>query len=241
MAADDTALHRRAVPAQAGRPLEDRDLSPNTPAAYAGRMVDLPSREPAVDARAVKVGVLLAREPDPMGEWLADTTSFDAAGVDALWVDSGPEPKWDVLALTAALTVLTSRSLLVVTLPSSGAPVAELARTLETIGSLSQGRLVLLADPGQCDQLAVHAPRVRIFRRLPDEPGVFEEPGTGDEAGRWLSVPPPQGRASWRAALADAAEHGVHGLVVPADPLLLDILRNPDDPTGRRDLHLAQG
>jgi len=29
--------------------------------------------------------------------------------------------------------------------------------------------------------------------------------------------------------------------VVPVDPRLLDILRNPDDPGDRRDLQLAQG
>lgn len=57
----------------------------------------------------------------------------------------------------------------------------------------------------------------------------------------WEHVPVPPGRAAWRAACADAAERGVAGLVVPADPRMLDILRNPDDPGDRRDLHLAQG
>ena len=41
--------------------------------------------------------------------------------------------------------------------------------------------------------------------------------------------------------LADAAERGIAGLVVPADPRLLDILRNPDEPGERHDLQLAQG
>lgn len=190
------------------------------PAAYAGRMVE--------------VGVLLAREPDAMGEWLADAASFDAAGVDALWIDGGPQPRWDVLTLTAALAVTTSRSLLVVALPDSSTPAVDLARTLDTLHGLSHGRLALLA--GQADQLDVHPRRTRVFQRLPGPPGVF-----AGGVGRWASVPAPQGRAEWRTACVDAAESGVQGVVVPAGPLLLDILRNPEDPTGRPDLHLAQG
>src|SRR6266542_2513238 len=33
-------------------------------------------------------------------------------------------------------------------------------------------------------------------------------------------------RAAWRAALRNAAEHGSRGLLVPANPRLLDLLRN---------------
>ncbi|MEV0172167.1 hypothetical protein AB0I00_13740 [Streptomyces sp. NPDC050803] len=175
---------------------------------------------------AVQVGVRLPREPEAMGEWLADAASFDAAGADALWVDGGP--RWDVLALTAALAVTTYRSLLVVALPDTRS--AELSRTLDTLERLSQGRLALLADGPR----AVVPTRTRVFRRLPD--GVVEA-----EVGRWVPVPAPEGRAAWRDTCAGAAESGVRGVVVPAGPLLLDLLRNPEDPTGRGDLHLAQG
>src|SRR2546421_3324204 len=83
-------------------------------------------------------GVLLRREPEPIGEWLADAAAFDAAGADALCVDCGPEPAWDVLALAAALAVVTHRARLMVT-PYEDPP----ARTVDTIGRLSRGRLVL--------------------------------------------------------------------------------------------------
>ncbi len=201
-------------------------------------MVDVHSDEPVEDPGTVKVGVL-AREPDEVGEWLADSAAFDAAGADALWVHPGPEPQWDFLALTAALAVVTNRSRLMVTLPDSSVPGPALEETLRTIGRLSRGRLTLVADPGRYD--ANFAPGVEVFVRVPGEPGVFEGPGDGDGTERWLSVPAPQGRASWRAACADAAQRGAQGLVVPSDQLLLDILRNPADPGGRRDLHLAQG
>jgi len=147
----------------------------------------------------VKVGVLLDREPDALGEWLADAAAFDAAGADALWVDCAP--RWDVLALTAALSVVTFRARLVVALPDTEPE----ARTLDTIGRLSRGRFAPM----------------------------------GDE--RWEPVPVPESRDAWRATCADAAERDVPGLVVPADPRLLDILRNPEDPGERHDLQLAQG
>jgi hypothetical protein len=208
-------------------------------------VADIPSHEGAEGSPAVKVGVLLDREPDEIGEWLADAAAFDAGGADALWIDPGPE--WDVLALTAALAVITFRARLVVALPSSSASfgasssAAGLARTLDTVGRLSHGRLDLIADPGQRDALDVIEPSSGVFRRVPGEPGVFESVRAGAGVQRWVSVPVPEGRVSWRAAREDAAGRGALGLVVPADPRLLDILRNPDDPGERRDLRLAQG
>jgi hypothetical protein len=53
------------------------------------------SRGDAEDPRPVKVG-----------EWLADAGAFDAGGADALWIDLGPQPELDVLALAAALAVV---------------------------------------------------------------------------------------------------------------------------------------
>jgi hypothetical protein len=58
---------------------------------------------------------------------------------------------------------------------------------------------------------------------------------------RWVRVPFPDSRATWRAVRADAAQRGSSGLLIPADPRLLDLLRNPDDPDDRRDLQLAVG
>jgi hypothetical protein len=51
----------------------------------------------------------------------------------------------------------------------------------------------------------------------------------------------PDERAAWRQVLADAGQRGVAGLVVDADPRLLDLLRNPDTQIDRSDLQLAQG
>jgi hypothetical protein len=139
----------------------------------------------------------------------------DAAAFDAAGADAlwlDPEPaELDVLALAAALAAVTFRTRLVVACADPE------ARTVDTVNRLSHRRLALVGEDCQ---------RVDAL----------------DSAeGCWLSVPVPEGRAAWQALRVDADERGVRGLVVPADPRLLDLLRNPDDPGDRRDLQLAQG
>ena len=162
------------------------------------------------------VGVRLPREPVDLGEWLADAAAFEAAGATALWVD--PAPGLDPLALTAALAAVTSRSLLVT--------AATAGPTLDTVARLGRGRLAVVAD-------AAPAAGIEVFRRTPD--------GFEHHTGRWVETPAPSGRAVWRAALRHAADRGCAGLLVPAGPRLLDMLRNPDDPDQRHDLQLAVG
>jgi hypothetical protein len=182
------------------------------------------------DGAPVKVGVVLELDAARIGEWLADAAAFDAGGVDSLWLEPGPE--LDVLAVAAALAVVTFRARLVVPLPETSA-----ARTLDTVGRLSRGRLALVAEP---DRRADLPTDLSVFRRVSGEPGVFEDL-SAEARERWLSIPVPEGRASWREARAEAAASGARGLLVPADPRLLDVLRNPDDPGERHDLQLAQG
>jgi Luciferase-like monooxygenase len=196
---------------------------------------------PVTDQRAVEVGVLLDRGPEELGGWLADAGAFEAAGAAALWVDPAPEAGLDPLALLAALAAVTSRALLVADLPTAGGPPAALARTLATLARLSHGRLALVAEPQRLGELAELAPGCGAFRRLPGTPATFERVPAADAPERWLQAPTPESRAAWRAALAEAAEAGAAGLLVPAGPRLLDILRHPDDPGGRQDLQLAQG
>jgi hypothetical protein len=185
------------------------------------------------------VGVVLTRQPDDLGEWLADGAAFEAAGADALCIDAAPEPELDPLALTAALAAVTFRSLLITSLPSAGSPA--IARTLGTIEQLSHGRLRILADAIPPGKLADLALRLGVFRRVTGDAEAFEHVHGPGEAERWISVPSPDSRAAWRQTFLDASGRGPAGLLVPAGPRLLDILRNPDDQGGRRDLQLAQG
>ena len=182
---------------------------------------------------------MLARQPDDLGEWLADGAAFEAAGAVALCIDVAPSPELDPLALTAALAAVTFRSLLVTSLPMSGE--SAIARTLGTIERLSRGRLRILADAIPSGELADVALRLGVFRRVPGDPEAFEHMHEPEEAQRWISVPSPDSRSAWRQTLLDASEGGHAGMLVPVGPRLLDILRNPGDQGGRRDLQLAQG
>lgn len=182
---------------------------------------------------------MLARPPDELGGWLADAAAFEAAGAYALRIDTAAEPELDPLALTAALAAVTFRSLLITALPAAGSPA--MAGTLGTIGRLSHGRLRILADAIPAGELAGLALRLGVFRRVTGDAGAFEHVHGPGEAERWISVPSPDSRAAWRQTLLDASGRGPAGVLVPAGPRLLDILRHPDAPGGRQDLQLAQG
>jgi hypothetical protein len=195
-----------------------------------------------MNAPAPEIGVLLDRRPEELGEWLADARAFEAAGAAALWVDPDPETGLDPLALLAALAALTSEALLVAMAPAAGdRPAAALAGTLGTVARLSHGRLALAGDPDRLGALTALLPGCDAFRRLPGTPPAFQRRRGEADAERWVQTAPPEGRAAWRLALAEAAEGGAGGVLVPAGPRLLDLLRNPDDPGDRRDLYLAQG
>src|SRR5438552_12549148 len=57
----------------------------------------------------------------------------------------------------------------------------------------------------------------------------------------WHRVEVPADRDAWASTLERAQQEGAHGVLVPSDPRLLDILRHPDDAIDRSDLILAQG
>jgi hypothetical protein len=181
-------------------------------------------------ATPVKVGVLLGQAPEDLGRWLAEAAAFDAAGADALWVDVAGDERLDPLAMTAALAAVTARSLLVTAPPATAD-----SRTLDTIGRLSRGRFALCGDRTRL----AGVPGVAAFHPLDDGAFVHETPGGEPE--RWVRTAWAGGRAAWRAAVTEAVESGAGGLLVAAQPPLLDILRNPGDAGDRRDLQLAQG
>jgi hypothetical protein len=193
----------------------------------------------------VKVGVVLAATPADVGGWLADGAAFEAAGACALWVDWGPDAVLDPLTLTGALAVVTSRSLLVTTLPgltTLPAPEPAFVRTLVTVGRLSRGRLRVFTDamiPG-LEDVAVDG-GFGVLRRIPGDAGVFEDVHDPSDPHQWLAVESPESRSTWHATVLDATERGHSRLMVPANPRLLDILRNAEEPDDRRDLHLAMG
>lgn len=195
---------------------------------------------------------MLPGQPSDLRGWLADGAAFDAAGADALWLDPLAAADPDRLVLLAALAAVTYRSLLVTTLPGPGGPLPAPSGVLNTIDRLSGGRLRILSGVGPGTDTGT-GPRGEVGRRSTSDGRVLGvlrrvgeeeargEPTDPDQPRNWVAAAVPDGRATWYGALLAAAERRVHGVVVPADPRLLDMLRNPEDPGGRADLQLAMG
>jgi hypothetical protein len=171
----------------------------------------------------LRIGVGLAAPPAEPGGWLAEATAYEAAGVDSLWVEGGglsPEGEeadpWVLLGALAAVTWRVRLGALLVEGP--GRPVA--AVTLATLARLGRGRLLLgRARPG----------------------GTTLDVESGGAVEVWSRGAPPPGRPAWAEALAAAAATGAGGLLVPAAPGLLDLLRNPEAEDDRTDLQLTYG
>ncbi|HEY8826039.1 MAG TPA: hypothetical protein VIP07_14310 [Candidatus Limnocylindria bacterium] len=146
-----------------------------------------------------------------VGELFADARALEAAGAESLWVLARDDQ--DPWILAAALAATTWRARLVVV----GA--VDRPETRATLDRLSRGRLVV-------------ADRSADAVILPDAEGVAE---------RWAICELPAGRAEWKTLRIERASQGFAGLVLPNDPRLLDLVRNPDTEDDRQDLKLAFG
>ena len=116
------------------------------------------------------------------------------------------------LVLLAAVAAVTWRARIVVT---DGVP--DPAR--DTLGHLARGRLALAATRA----------------------GEVVLPAGDDGEERWIRAPFPNGRAGWKELRARSEAAGIAGIVLPNDPRLLDLLRNPDVEDDRSDVKLAFG
>jgi len=137
----------------------------------------------------------------------------DARALEAAGADSlWPAGEVDRLMMLAALAAVTWR----VRLVAVGAVDPEAAQALER---LSRGRLVVASSDGEEFVLA----------------------GAEGERERWKSLPFPESREAWNELRAKHQADGLSGLVLPNDPRLLDLIRNPDVKDDRQDLKLALG
>ncbi|MDR0358724.1 MAG: LLM class flavin-dependent oxidoreductase [bacterium] len=106
----------------------------------------------AVHTGELKVGVRLPLGATDVGEWLADASAYEAAGVDSLWLSEGlfrpadgggaitPEP-WTLLAALAAVTHRARLGTAVSVVATW--PPALLAGVVNTLERLSRGRVVV--------------------------------------------------------------------------------------------------
>jgi len=146
-----------------------------------------------------------------VGELFADARALEAAGADSLWVLTRDDQ--DPWILAAALAATTWRARLVVV----GA--TEHAAVRVTLDRLSRGRLF-------------------IGERRADAVLVADAEGTTE---RWAICEIPVSRADWKTLRAEREAQGFAGIVLPNDPRLLDLVRNPDVEDDRADIRLAFG
>jgi hypothetical protein len=118
-------------------------------------------------------------------------------------------------------------------------------RALEAAGAEMVG-----VDGGGDDALlgaiaaVTHRVRLRVSPR--QSAGVLQKLSrgrvvTGDPDGEsWVDVEVPPDRESWAAMLRDQEAAGTTGVIVPWDPRLVDLLRNPE-PDDRSDLLMSTG
>jgi hypothetical protein len=144
-------------------------------------------------------------------ELFADARALEASGADSLWVIAREDQ--DPWILAAALAATTWRTRLIVI----GATDRAEARV--TLDRLARGRLV-------------------IAERSADSVLI---PGAEGSEERWSICALPASRAEWKTLRAEREAQGFAGLVLPNDPRLLDLLRNPDVEDDRQDLKLAFG
>jgi len=159
----------------------------------------------------MKIGVELHLGTVEVGELFADARAFEAAGADSLWVLTRDDQ--DPWILAAALAASTSRVRLVVL------DAVERPGSRATLERLSRGRLAVSKRGGDA-------------ALIPDAEGAIE---------KWSLAEMPAGRAEWKALRAKREAEGFGGIVLPNDPRLLDLIRNPDVEDDRQDLKLAFG
>jgi alkanesulfonate monooxygenase SsuD/methylene tetrahydromethanopterin reductase-like flavin-dependent oxidoreductase (luciferase family) len=104
-------------------------------------------------------------------------------------------------------------------------------------GDSEQQRAARLGDglihPAQSpEEVAESVSRIRQLRAAHHRHGDFE---------LWIEAPLPDNRMAWAQSLAGYDGIGLTGVIVPWEPRLTDLLRNPDDEDDRGDLLIAAG
>ena len=200
----------------------------------------------------LRVAVKLPATIDDVGEYLADVTALEAAGVATIWVDdTGLEP-WVVLGAMAAVTHRVGLGCLFTSLDRW--PPSRLSPSAAALQKLSRGRVVVgLPSHAKLRNHieALRAAEARIFTAgSPKETadGVIFNVESADQISGatdtdvevWASIAMPPDREAWAGALGGYGAAGATGVIVPWNARLIDLLRN-SEPDDRTDLLISTG
>lgn len=200
----------------------------------------------------LKVAVRLPGAIDNVGEYLADVTALEAAGVGSIWVDDTALDPWVILGALAAVTHRVGLGCQLTSLarwrPSRLGPSAA------ALHALSRGRIVVALPPRGnhvSHVAALRAAGARIFATgSPDasadgviftvESAEQLHGAPGAQAETWAAIAIPPDRETWTHALSAYEAAGATGLIVPWNARLIDLLRN-SEPDDRADLLMSTG
>ena len=160
----------------------------------------------------LRVAVLLPITFQRGGEFLADVAALEAAGAYAELIEASDAASLVVLGALAAATHRVQ-----VGCVRQEAFSDEARATLDRV---SGGRAIVFARGEPPERLAVEG---------------------AEPAEAWIQIAMPVDRTAWRQALAGHEAAGAAGLVVPWDPRVVDLLRNPDGDDDRSDLQMSTG
>ena len=136
-----------------------------------------------------------------------------------------------------------------VTLPAAFEDAGEFLADVRALEAAGADMIALAGDPAgrwaTLGAIAAVTQRVRVrtggsapesLHRLCRGRDVAEVPA--DET--WVEAEVPADRAAWTSLLQEHEAAGATGIIVPWDPRLIDLLRNPE-PDDRSDLQMSTG
>lgn len=199
----------------------------------------------------LRVAVKLPATIGEVGEYLADVTALEAAGADAIWVDDSElEPS----VLLGAIAAVTHRVGLGCLLAQPGSQPSMRVESVTALQKLSRGRIIVGLSWSTHKEEEVAALRATGAKIL----AAGSEPGRADgviynveSAGQlspardtdievWALIAFPPDREAWARTKNAYQSVGAAGVIVPWDPRVVDLLRNPDA-DDRTDLLIATG
>ena len=196
----------------------------------------------------LKVGVRLPQLTGSAGEYLADVSALEAAGVDTIWLESGGPDAWVTLGALAAVTQSVRLGCILGSASSHDA--AGVSAGIATAQKLSRDRIVLAVPAGDVANAKTAGAKTFSLGSPQDTTvdGVIhklhapgELPGPNQAPIEvWGDIVMPVNREAWTATMTAYEEAGLTGVILPWDPRLVDLLRNAE-PDDRADLLMSTG
>jgi len=200
-----------------------------------------------------KIGVRLPRLIGSAGEYLADVSALESAGVDTIWLESGGPDAWVILGALAAATQRVRLGCILA--PGAFHGAAQVNAGISSAQKLSRDRIVLAVPASDVTSARTTGARTfslgstqditvdGVIHKLTapgDLPGPDQTHVNQTHIEVWGDIVMPADREAWTATMSAYETAGLTGVIVPWDARLVDLLRNAE-PDDRSDLSMSTG